>query len=84
MLPIPTEAEFLAEYCKHAGRDSINNWHFYLIYNMFRSAGIIQGVYKRGLDGNASSQTALEYADIARLRSERGWALAEEFISSKA
>jgi hypothetical protein len=44
---------------------------------MFRSAGIIQGVYKRGLDGNASSAKALEYADAARLRSERGWALVE-------
>jgi len=50
-------------------RDSIDNWHFYLIYNMFRSAGIIQGVYKRGLDGNASSEKALEYADAARMRS---------------
>ena len=77
-LNLPTEAEFLAEYCKHAGRDGIENWHFYLIYNMFRSAGIIQGVYKRGLDGNASSEKALEYADAARMRSARGWALVEE------
>ena len=36
---------------------------------MFRSAAIIQGVYKRGLDGNASSETALEYKDAARFRS---------------
>ena len=77
-LNLPTEAEFLAEYCKHAGRDGIENWHFYLIYNMFRSAGIIQGVYKRGLDGNASSEKALEYADAARMRSARGWALVED------
>ena len=83
-LGIPTEEQLVAEYCKHSGRQEIEDWPFYLIYNMFRSAGIIQGVYKRGLDGNASSQTALEYADVARLRSERGWALAEEFISSKA
>jgi aminoglycoside phosphotransferase (APT) family kinase protein len=76
-LNLPTEDEFVAEYCKHAGRDGIDNWHFYLIYNMFRSAGIIQGVYKRGLDGNASSAKALEYADAARMRSERGWALVE-------
>ncbi|MEC8348265.1 MAG: phosphotransferase [Pseudomonadota bacterium] len=76
-LNLPTEEEFVAEYCSHAGRDGIDNWHFYLIYNMFRSAGIIQGVYKRGLDGNASSAKALEYADAARLRSERGWALVE-------
>ena len=76
-LNLPTEKEFVAEYCKHAGRENINNWHFYLIYNMFRSAGIIQGVYKRGLDGNASSAKALEYADAARMRSERGWGLVQ-------
>jgi len=75
---IPTEAEFIAEYCKHAGREHIENWHFYLIYNMFRSAAIIQGVYKRGLDGNASSAKALEYKDHARSRSERAVALLKE------
>lgn len=74
---IPTEAQFVDEYCKHANRDDIKNWHFYLIYNMFRSAGIIQGVYKRGLDGNASSAKALEYKDHCRNRSTRGWALVE-------
>jgi aminoglycoside phosphotransferase (APT) family kinase protein len=76
-LGIPEEEEFVAEYCKYAGLNGIDNWSFYLIYNMFRSAGIIQGVYKRGLDGNASSEKALEYVDAARLRSERGWALVE-------
>ncbi len=74
---IPTEDEFVAEYCKTAGREGIENWHFYLIYNMFRSAGIIQGVYKRGLDGNASSEKALEYKDHCRSRSERAWSLVE-------
>jgi aminoglycoside phosphotransferase (APT) family kinase protein len=77
-LGIPTEEEFVAEYCRHAGIDHIENWPFYLIYNMFRSAAIIQGVYKRGLDGNASSETATQYGDIARLRSERAWGLVEK------
>jgi len=72
-LGIPGEAEMVAEYCRHAGIERIDNWPFYLIYNMFRSAAIIQGVYKRGLDGNASSATALQYKDAARLRSERAW-----------
>lgn len=76
-LGIPAEREFVAEYCRHAGRDGVDDWPFYLIYNMFRSAGIAQGVYKRGLDGNASSETALEYKDAARLRSETAWALAQ-------
>jgi aminoglycoside phosphotransferase (APT) family kinase protein len=74
---IPREEEFVAEYCKHAGRSTIDNWPFYLIYNMFRSAAIIQGVYKRGLDGNASSEKALEYKDHCRSRSERAWTLVE-------
>ncbi len=76
-LGIPSEEEFVAEYCRHAGIGTIDNWPFYLIYNMFRSAAIIQGVYKRGLDGNASSDTATEYGAIARLRSERAWGLVE-------
>jgi aminoglycoside phosphotransferase (APT) family kinase protein len=76
-LGIPTEDELVAEYCRHAGREPIANWPFYVIYNMFRSASIIQGVYKRGLDGNASSEKALEYKDAARIRSEQAWALVE-------
>jgi len=76
-LGIPTEAEFVDEYCRHAGIDSIENWPFYLIYNMFRSGAIIQGVYKRGLDGNASSETALEYGAVARMRAERAWRMVE-------
>ncbi len=76
-LGIPTEDELVAAYCRHAGRQPIDNWPFYVIYNMFRSAGIIQGVYKRGLDGNASSEKALEYKDAARIRSEQAWALVE-------
>ncbi len=74
-LGIPDEATLVAEYCRHAGIGEIENWPFYLIYNMFRSAAIIQGVYKRGLDGNASSDTALQYKEAARLRAERGWAM---------
>ncbi|MGI9326939.1 MAG: phosphotransferase [Pseudomonadales bacterium] len=76
-LGIPTEAEVVAEYCKHAGREQIDNWVFYIVYNMFRSAAIIQGVYKRGLDGNASSAKALEYKDAARLRSARALTVLE-------
>jgi aminoglycoside phosphotransferase (APT) family kinase protein len=77
-LGIPTEEEFIAEYCATAGRGTIENWNFYVVYNMFRSAAIIQGVYKRGLDGNASSETALEFGDVCRMRAERAWGLVEE------
>jgi aminoglycoside phosphotransferase (APT) family kinase protein len=76
-LGIPTEQEMVAEYCQHAGIARIDNWPFYLIYNMFRSAAIIQGVYKRGVDGNASSTRALAFKDAARVRAERAWEMVE-------
>ena len=74
-LGIPTETELVKRYCRVAKRNAIDNWPFYIAFNLFRSAGIIQGVYKRGLDGNASSETALEYRDTARKRAELGWEL---------
>ncbi|MBV1904760.1 MAG: phosphotransferase [Pseudomonadales bacterium] len=76
-LGIPTEAEFINAYCEASNRPPIDNWKFYLIYNLFRSAGIIQGVYKRGLDGNASSDSALEYKDTCAIRAKKAWELVE-------
>ena len=54
-LGIPDEADVLARYCELTGRARIDDWSFYLVFVMFRSAAIVQGVYKRGLDGNAAS-----------------------------
>lgn len=76
-LEIPDEREIVDEYARHAGISAIENWLFYVAFNFFRSAGIIQGVYKRGLDGNASSATALEYEGVARARSELGWSIVQ-------
>lgn len=77
-LGIPSQEEMVAEYCKASGRDKIDNWKFYVVYNLFRSAAIVQGVYKRGLDGNASSESALTYGDECRNRADRAWELAQE------
>jgi aminoglycoside phosphotransferase (APT) family kinase protein len=75
---IPSEAEFLAAYCRRVGRPGIEGWNFYLAFSLFRSAGIVQGVYKRGLDGNASNATALQFAPVPRLLAEQAWALVEK------
>ena len=75
---VPSEEEFLDTYCRAAGRKEIDHWNFYISFNMFRSASIIQGVYKRGLDGNASSDQALLRRDDCRRVSTRGWQLAQE------
>jgi aminoglycoside phosphotransferase (APT) family kinase protein len=51
---LPTEAEYVARYCERSGIAGIGNWSFYLAFSFFRLAAILQGVYKRALDGNAS------------------------------
>ncbi|WP_170557325.1 phosphotransferase family protein [Ruegeria atlantica] len=53
-LGIPSDQEFIGQYCQRRGLPNIENFGFYLAFNFFRMAGILQGVYKRALDGNAS------------------------------
>jgi aminoglycoside phosphotransferase (APT) family kinase protein len=76
-LGIPDQNEFIADYCRHAGLERVEHLQFSIIYNLFRLAGISQGVYKRGLDGNASSEQALMFKDVARTYSETAWKLVE-------
>jgi len=57
---VPSEAEFLETYCRHIGIDRIDHWDFYLAFCLFRLIAIVQGIRKRALSGNASSDTALE------------------------
>lgn len=75
---IPTEAEQVARYCAKTKHKPPEKWNFYIAYNLFRGAAIIQGVYKRGLDGNASSEMALSYADACKERAALAWQLAEQ------
>lgn len=63
LLGIPTESEYLAAYCRRRGLPTIPGWHFYLALSLFRLAAICQGVYRRGLDGNASGSAALEFGE---------------------
>ena len=70
---IPSEEEFLAEYCRLTGRDGIPNWNFYLAFSFFRLSSICQGVYKRGIMGNASSTEALARGRLARDFADVAW-----------
>jgi aminoglycoside phosphotransferase (APT) family kinase protein len=54
-LGIPSEAEYVALYCERMGISSVPNWKFLIAFSFFRVAAIVQGVYKRTLDGNASN-----------------------------
>ena len=75
-LGIPSEAEFIRRYCERTGRAEIEHWNFYLAYNLFRIAAILQGVYKRALEGMASADNALAAGDNARALAAIGWAYA--------
>lgn len=62
-LGIPSEAEYVAAYCRRRGLAAITDWSFFLAFSFFRMAAILQGVLKRALDGNASNpQRAFEMA----------------------
>jgi aminoglycoside phosphotransferase (APT) family kinase protein len=62
---IPTMEDMVERYCRSSGRDEIPDLDWYLAYNLFRMVGIVQGIKKRDIDGNASSETASDV--VARL-----------------
>jgi len=77
-LGIPSEEEYVAAYCKRTGRDAIDHWEFYLVFNMFRIAAILHGVLARALQGNAASQNAREQGSRARLVADVAWDMAQQ------
>lgn len=74
---IPSQDEFVAEYCRLTGRASIPDLNFYLAFSFFRMASILQGVYKRGIMGIASSTEALEKGRLAREMADVAYSLLE-------
>jgi aminoglycoside phosphotransferase (APT) family kinase protein len=54
-LGIPSDEEYIAAYCRRRGLDGVPHWPFLIAFSFFRIAAIVQGVYKRALDGNASN-----------------------------
>jgi len=61
-LGIPSEEEGRALYCRRTGRSELPDWDFYIAFNMFRLAAILQGIMGRVREGTAASARALERA----------------------
>ncbi len=59
-LGIPNERACVADYCERTGVDGIDNFGFCVAFSFFRLAAIIQGVARRAIEGNASSERAAE------------------------
>ena len=76
-LGIPDESAYVAQYCKRRGIDAIDDWNFYLVFGFFRFAAILQGVLKRAIDGNASSDKAFAYGALAPRLAEMALELIE-------
>ncbi|MCK9514459.1 MAG: phosphotransferase [Ottowia sp.] len=80
-LGIPAESDYIARYCQRTGFASPDelapHWNFYLAYNMFRIAAILQGIAKRVEAGTAASEQARASGARARPLAELGWQFAQ-------
>jgi aminoglycoside phosphotransferase (APT) family kinase protein len=77
-LGIPTEEEYLRAYCERTGRTGIGDMDYYMAYNFFRLAGILQGIAGRVRDGTASSAHAAQTASIVQPLADRAWFYAQK------
>lgn len=75
LLGLPSDQAFIDEYCQRRGLPGIPQFGFYLAFNFFRMAAILQGVYKRALDGNASDpKRARQFGAYVPLFAQHGLA----------
>ncbi|MFL6863805.1 MAG: phosphotransferase [Allosphingosinicella sp.] len=75
-LNIPSEADYVAAYCRRTGRDGIADIDFYMAFNMFRLAAIVHGIKGRLARGSASSAQADRMASRLEPLAELAWAQA--------
>ncbi|MBW7837179.1 MAG: phosphotransferase family protein [Sphingomonadales bacterium] len=76
-LGIPSEEDYVAAYCRRTGRAEIPGWDFYMIYNMFRIAAILQGIMGRVVAGTATSAHAVSQGKLAKPIAEIAWSEVE-------
>ena len=74
---IPTEEEYVKMYSEKTGFELEEEWELYMAYNLFKSAGILQGIMGRVRDGTAASKHAKDMAARVRPLAEAAWQLVE-------
>jgi aminoglycoside phosphotransferase (APT) family kinase protein len=77
-LGIPDESTYVAAYCRRTGRTEIGDMDYYMAYNFFRLAGILQGIAGRVRDGTASSAHAAQTASIVQPLADLAWKFAKK------
>ena len=81
-LGIPSESWYKKRYVETTGIDAGAHWDFYLAYNLFRMAAILQGIAQRAADGNAASDDAHATGRKAGPLAALGWKFAQRYESS--
>ena len=80
-LGIPSEGDYIARYCERTGITTPGalraDWNFYMAYNLFRIAAILQGIAKRVEAGTAASAQARASGEGARPMAELAWSFAQ-------
>jgi len=81
-LGIPSEQAYIDAYCRRTGREGVSrsDWDFYMAYNLFRIAAILQGIAKRVVDGTAASEHARDAGSRAPLMAELGWKQVQKIL----
>ena len=77
-LGVPSEKEYMNMYCENTGKDLSKNWEFYMAFNMFKIAGILQGILGRVRDGTAASKHAEDRGMMVYPLSEAAWSTIEK------
>lgn len=84
-LGIPSEQSYIRSYCQRTGLATPEqlqaDWNFYLAYNMFRIAAILQGIAKRAETGMASSEQAKATGNTAKPVAQLAWKYAQKHQS---
>ena len=89
-LGIPDEKSYVRRYCERTGRMAtgaaeavMGDWNFYLAYNLFRLAAILQGIVMRARDGTAASAQAEQTGERTRHLADMGWRFAQSASMDK-
>jgi aminoglycoside phosphotransferase (APT) family kinase protein len=81
-LGIPVEDDYIRMYCERTGlakpEQLKEEWNFYMAYNLFRIAAILQGIAKRVEAGTASSAQAVSSAAGAKPLAQMAWKFAQQ------
>ena len=77
-LGIPNLDELVRRYSERSGVRFAGNLDWYFAYNLFRLAGIVQGIKKRLIDGTASHAQATEMAKRVPMLAQAAWRFAEK------